>query len=204
MGLINLRVVVKKKPSVLDVEGKTIAKSLNELGFTQVMDCSKGTVIDLVVDQDKLSDIYNGSLENQIKEFVDKCAKSILVNEIIETYSYNIIKPTTDDFIRSFKSLNIKEQGDGFEILKFHANAKNKQATPTELAQSVSQDSFEYANSVYGKFAHKICDFLKYNPPYLKNGLPVWTFVLADWDENSSIWTLREEVYNAVKILDLL
>ena len=91
MSVINVRIVIKKKPAVLDVEGKTILKSLNELNFDEVVDCKKGSVIDIAISKQVLTNKYGSDVEVGIKNFVIEACKKLLVNEIIDGYEYTII-----------------------------------------------------------------------------------------------------------------
>ncbi len=84
---IKLRIVIKRKPAVLDVEGKTILKSLNDMGFEEVVDCHKGSVIDLLLNHDHF--VKSGDIEQNIKKFVSTVTSDILVNEIIDNYEYS-------------------------------------------------------------------------------------------------------------------
>ena len=88
---LTVRLIIKKKPVVLDVEGKTISKSLIEMGFDEVVDCRKGSFIDIEINQ-KLLNKYSSDLDLAVKEFIASSCKKLLVNEIIDTYEYSIIK----------------------------------------------------------------------------------------------------------------
>jgi|GEM_PF-6374095 len=91
MLLVKIRIIVKKKPAVLDVEGKTISKSLNELGFDEVFNCTKGIVIDVEAQQSILLEKHSPNLPEAIEKFVALACKKLLVNEIIESYEYFVI-----------------------------------------------------------------------------------------------------------------
>jgi phosphoribosylformylglycinamidine synthase len=84
MDSVMVRIIIKKKQSVLDVEGKTIANSLNQLGFDDVLDVFKGNVVDV-----KIKCLATD--KQKIDELVGKMCSKILVNDIIESYEYQIL-----------------------------------------------------------------------------------------------------------------
>lgn len=71
------RVYVGLKPGVLDPQGRTIASSLNDLGFNEVQDATQGKVIEL-----KLADGDRDTVEARVKEMCEK----LLANTVIESY----------------------------------------------------------------------------------------------------------------------
>lgn len=71
------RVYVGLKPGVLDPQGRTIASSLNDLGFDEVQDATQGKVIEL-----KLADGDRDAVESRVKEMCEK----LLANTVIESY----------------------------------------------------------------------------------------------------------------------
>jgi phosphoribosylformylglycinamidine synthase len=71
------RVYVGLKPGVLDPQGRTIASSLNDLGFTEVQDATQGKVIEL-----KLADGARDDVEARVKEMCER----LLANTVIESY----------------------------------------------------------------------------------------------------------------------
>ncbi len=83
MNGVVVRIIIKKKQSVLDVEGKTIAKSLNSLGFDGVLDVFKGNVVDVSIKQDLSKDALD--------ELVKQMCSRLLVNDIIESYEYQVL-----------------------------------------------------------------------------------------------------------------
>ncbi len=83
MSGVVVRIIIKKKQSVLDVEGKTIAKSLNNLGFDGVLDAFKGNVVDVLV--------KDGLSKETIDELVKQMCAKLLVNDIIEGYEYQVL-----------------------------------------------------------------------------------------------------------------
>ena len=75
------RVFVGLKPGVLDPQGRTIARSLNDLGFDEVRDATQGKVIELT-----LEDGDRELTEARIKEMCEK----LLANTVIENYRIEI------------------------------------------------------------------------------------------------------------------
>ncbi|GHB01519.1 phosphoribosylformylglycinamidine synthase subunit PurS [Algimonas arctica] len=71
------RVYVGLKPGVLDPQGRTIASSLNDLGFEEVQDATQGKVIEL-----KLANGERDLVKARVKEMCEK----LLANTVIESY----------------------------------------------------------------------------------------------------------------------
>ncbi len=69
------------KPGVLDPQGRTIATSLNDLGFDEVTAARQGKVIEL----DLKGEDEMGALEQ-----VTKMCEKLLANTVIESYSIDI------------------------------------------------------------------------------------------------------------------
>ncbi|MGJ8561160.1 MAG: phosphoribosylformylglycinamidine synthase subunit PurS [Litorimonas sp.] len=80
------RVYVGLKPGVLDPQGRTIASSLNDLGFTEVHDATQGKVIEL-----KLADGERDAVEARVKEMCEK----LLANTVIESYRIELDETET-------------------------------------------------------------------------------------------------------------
>jgi len=70
-------VYVGLKPGVLDPQGRTIARSLNDLGFNEVESALQGKVIELT-----LSGTDAEAAEARVKEMCEK----LLANTVIENY----------------------------------------------------------------------------------------------------------------------
>ena len=74
-------VYVGLKPGVLDPQGRTIARSLNNLGFDEVENAFQGKVIELAL---------NGTdVEAATARVTDMCEK-LLANTVIENYRIEI------------------------------------------------------------------------------------------------------------------
>lgn len=70
-------VYVGLKPGVLDPQGRTIARSLNDLGFDEVESAFQGKVIEL-----SLSGTDAEAAEARVKDMCEK----LLANTVIENY----------------------------------------------------------------------------------------------------------------------
>jgi len=75
-------VYVGLKPGVLDPQGRTIARSLNDLGFDEVENALQGKVIELT-----LKDTDAEAAEARVKSMCEK----LLANTVIENYRIEIV-----------------------------------------------------------------------------------------------------------------
>ena len=75
-------VYVGLKPGVLDPQGRTIARSLNDLGFDEVENAFQGKVIELI-----LKETDAESAETRVKLMCEK----LLANTVIENYRIEIV-----------------------------------------------------------------------------------------------------------------
>jgi phosphoribosylformylglycinamidine synthase len=66
-------VIVTLKPTVLDPQGMTIQRSLSSIGLSDITDVRQGKIFNLVV--------KDGS-----REQVERLAKEVLTNPVIEEY----------------------------------------------------------------------------------------------------------------------
>ncbi|MGD9563649.1 MAG: phosphoribosylformylglycinamidine synthase subunit PurS [Pyrinomonadaceae bacterium] len=76
------KVYVTLKPSVLDPQGKAIHHSVELLGYPQIADVRQGKYFELLLD--------DGLSEAEAKSSVEKIAKDVLTNPIIEDYRVEI------------------------------------------------------------------------------------------------------------------
>ncbi len=80
---MKVRILISLKKGVLDTQGKAIENALvKNLGFPQISQVRQGKTIELEIaesDQDK------------IKSIVDEICDKLLVNKIIENYSYEVL-----------------------------------------------------------------------------------------------------------------
>ena len=76
------RVFVTLKPSVFDPQGRTIAEALHSMGYNGVGDVRQGKYFEISLD---------GTMDNQqARESVEKMAREVLSNPIIEDYRVEI------------------------------------------------------------------------------------------------------------------
>lgn len=79
--LINARVHVMLKDSILDAQGRAVLRSLGTLGFNNVKNVRIGKVIDL--------ELEDSDAKSAIKQVTEMCDK-LLANAIIEQYKVEI------------------------------------------------------------------------------------------------------------------
>jgi phosphoribosylformylglycinamidine synthase subunit PurS len=66
-------VIVTLKPTVLDPQGMTIQRSLSSIGISDVIDVRQGK-------------IFNVAVKDGSREQVERLAKEVLTNPVIEEY----------------------------------------------------------------------------------------------------------------------
>lgn len=76
--MATVRIFVTLKPSLLDSAGRTVAGSLQKLGFSEVDEVRIGKMIEMKVED---------ASEQRIKEMCDK----LLANPVIEDYRYEVV-----------------------------------------------------------------------------------------------------------------
>jgi phosphoribosylformylglycinamidine synthase len=74
---------VMPKPTVLDPQGKTIHNALSSLGFKAVRDVRQGKFFVLEL---------NGATREDARAQVERIAKEVLTNPVIEEFRYEIIE----------------------------------------------------------------------------------------------------------------
>ena len=77
------KVYVTLKKSVLDPQGVTIKHAIDALGYENIEDVRMGKYFEV-----KIKDVDEQIAKKNIKEICEK----LLVNEVIETYSFDITK----------------------------------------------------------------------------------------------------------------
>lgn len=81
---MKIRILISLKKGVLDTQGKAIENSLvKNLGFPQISQVRQGKVVELEIDE-------TDSIK--IKNIVDEICDKLLVNKVIEDYTYEVIK----------------------------------------------------------------------------------------------------------------
>ena len=81
---MQIRINIALKKAVLDIQGKAIEASLNKnLGYSQISNVRQGKFVDIEI---------NETDQEKIQIIVDDICDKLLVNKIIEDYSYQILK----------------------------------------------------------------------------------------------------------------
>ena len=75
---MKVRVLVRLKPGILDVQGAAVKRALGGLGFTDVADLRVGKVIEV--------DVHAASAD-AARVRVDEMCKKLLANPILEDYA---------------------------------------------------------------------------------------------------------------------
>lgn len=75
-------VYVSLKPSVLDPQGKAIHHSVESLGFDKISDIRQGKYFEIALDA--------AVTESEARESVERIAKDVLANPVIEDYRVEI------------------------------------------------------------------------------------------------------------------
>ena len=75
---MKVRVLVRLKPGILDVQGVAVKRALGGLGFTDVSDLRVGKMIEVDVDAPSATDA---------RTRVDAMCRKLLANPILEDYS---------------------------------------------------------------------------------------------------------------------
>ena len=80
---MQIRINIALKKAVLDTQGKAIENSLNKnLGYSQISNVRQGKFVDIEINEND---------DEKIKNIVDDICDKLLVNKIIEDYSYQIL-----------------------------------------------------------------------------------------------------------------
>lgn len=81
---MQIRINIALKKAVLDIQGKAIEASLDKnLGYSQISNVRQGKFVDIEI---------NETDQEKIQTIVDDICDKLLVNKIIEDYSYQILK----------------------------------------------------------------------------------------------------------------
>jgi phosphoribosylformylglycinamidine synthase len=76
------KVYVSLKKSVLDPQGKTIHHSLQNIGFRRIAEVRQGKFFEI--------DFASELTREEVRTEVEKIAKDVLTNPVIEEFSYQI------------------------------------------------------------------------------------------------------------------
>ena len=80
---MKIRIIIGLKKSVLDTQGKAIENSLvKNLGYEQISQVRQGKFVELEIAEND---------PKKVKEIVDQICDKLLVNKIIEDYSYEVL-----------------------------------------------------------------------------------------------------------------
>jgi phosphoribosylformylglycinamidine synthase PurS subunit len=80
---MKIRIIIGLKKSVLDTQGKAIENSLvKNLGYEQISQVRQGKFVELEIAENDAK---------KVKEIVDQICDKLLVNKIIEDYSYEVL-----------------------------------------------------------------------------------------------------------------
>ncbi len=83
MGGMKAHVWVMLKPTVLDPQGQTIQHALASLGYSCVRDVRQGKFFVLEL---------NGTSREQAQQQVERIARDVLANPVIEEFRYEIVE----------------------------------------------------------------------------------------------------------------
>ncbi|MFT4569873.1 MAG: phosphoribosylformylglycinamidine synthase PurS subunit [Hyphomicrobiaceae bacterium] len=75
------KVYVTPKPAILDPQGKAVVSSLHSLGYAEVGDVRLGKYMELSIEAADAA---------AVGDRVDEMCKSLLANEVIEQYRYEV------------------------------------------------------------------------------------------------------------------
>lgn len=80
---MKVRINITLKKGVLDTQGKAIENSLvKNLGFNQISAVRQGKLVELEI---------NESDKNKVTQIVDDICNKLLVNKVIEDYSFELL-----------------------------------------------------------------------------------------------------------------
>ncbi|MCS7053677.1 MAG: phosphoribosylformylglycinamidine synthase subunit PurS [Ignavibacterium sp.] len=80
--MFRAQVIIKRKPSILDPQGKAVEKGAQHLGLTNIKNTRIGKYIEF--------DVISNNREEAEKEVNEYCSK-LLSNPIMEDYQFNLI-----------------------------------------------------------------------------------------------------------------
>ena len=80
---MKIRILISLKKAVLDTQGKAIENSLQQnLGFKEISNVRQGKIVELEIAEKDPA---------KIKNIIDEICDKLLVNQVIEDYSYEVI-----------------------------------------------------------------------------------------------------------------
>ncbi|EPB9466124.1 MULTISPECIES: HNH endonuclease [Vibrio] len=103
---------------------------------------------------------------------------------------------------------NSTEVQNGLKMLRQHYYAEEQLISAINLAKAAGYESYEIANKQYGSFARKLSEKSGFIPNIIRDGKPVWTFVVCDETSHNRssgyVWKLRSEVSELLEELGLV
>ena len=84
---MKLRVLVRLKPGILDVQGAAVKRALVGLGFSELDELRIGKVVDLEVDADT---------DELARARVEEMCQQLLANPILEDYTIEVAEVARD------------------------------------------------------------------------------------------------------------
>jgi len=79
---VKVRVLVRLKPGILDVQGAAVKRALVGLGFTELTDLRVGKVIEVELD---------AATHERARERVGEMCRQLLANPILEDYTLEMV-----------------------------------------------------------------------------------------------------------------
>ena len=79
--MFKAKVLIKRRPSILDPQGKAVEKGAVHLGLTNIKDTRIGKFIEFTVDTDNKK-----AAEKEVNDYCNK----LLVNPIMEDYEFTL------------------------------------------------------------------------------------------------------------------
>ncbi|MHB8579945.1 MAG: phosphoribosylformylglycinamidine synthase subunit PurS [Ignavibacteriaceae bacterium] len=79
--MFKVKVLVKRRPSILDPQGMAVEKGAKHLGFNNIKGTRIGKYVEFIVDTE-----IKASAEREVTEYCDK----LLINPNLEDYEYTL------------------------------------------------------------------------------------------------------------------
>ncbi|WP_430417266.1 hypothetical protein [Parasphingorhabdus sp.] len=117
--------------------------------------------------------------------------------------------PNSDEVLHALNCMNLNDPER--LMLRAHYQRPDHVLTASDLAKAAGYESYEVANSIYGKLGRKLAEEMDWNPIEMnEEGRPIWTYVLAtcsDQQVRNGIvegepweWQMRPELVDALEI----
>ncbi|VTU41979.1 MULTISPECIES: hypothetical protein [unclassified Variovorax] len=109
----------------------------------------------------------------------------------------NGLVPEVGELTAAFRRIEPRVHDGQRAMLRAHVKAKDRRITATELAAAAEYKGHEAANLHYGRLGWLLYGEVPTDlPESPREGLPVYTFALADGERQGAewVWTLRPEV----------